>query len=363
MNAGSPGGAKRADDAAFSERLIAWYREHGRHDLPWQHELTDFRVWLSEIMLQQTQVGTVIPYFEHFVSAFPDVSTLAAASLDDVLHLWSGLGYYTRARNLHTTARILVDEHDGRFPQSLEALIALPGIGRSTAGAILALAGNRPVAILDGNVKRVLARYHAIEGWTDRAPILKKLWALSERYVPEDNSRDYTQAIMDLGATVCTRSKPDCEACPLRDDCEAQHLGQMEAYPEPRPRRDLPHRKTCFIVIENKAGQVLLQRRPPFGVWGGLWSFPEAADESKLIERVAALGFRSACIRGRLRSMTHTFTHFRLEIQPLLLVTGGTFEHVAEADDLCWYSGEDSIRIGLPAPVSRLLKTLRLNRL
>lgn len=363
MNAGSPGGAKRADDAAFSERLIAWYREHGRHDLPWQHELTDFRVWLSEIMLQQTQVGTVIPYFERFVSAFPDVSTLAAASLDDVLHLWSGLGYYTRARNLHSTARILVDEHDGRFPQSLEALTALPGIGRSTAGAILALAGNRPVAILDGNVKRVLARYHAIEGWTDRAPILKKLWALSARYVPEDNSRDYTQAIMDLGATVCTRSKPDCEACPLRDDCEARRLGQMEAYPEPRPRRDLPHRKTCFIVIENKAGQVLLQRRPPFGVWGGLWSFPEAADESKLIERIAALGFRSACIRGRLRSMTHTFTHFRLEIQPLLLVTGGTFEHVAEADDLCWYSGEDSIRIGLPAPVSRLLKTLRSNKL
>lgn len=363
MIIGPAGGAKCADDDAFSERLIIWYREHGRHDLPWQQERTDYRVWLSEIMLQQTQVRTVIPYFERFVFAFPEVSILAAASIDDVLHLWSGLGYYTRARNLHAAARILVDEYDGRFPQSLEALIGLPGIGRSTAGAILALSGNRPVAILDGNVKRVLARYHAIEGWTGRTPVLKKLWDLSARYVPEDNPRDYTQAIMDLGATVCTRSKPDCECCPLRDDCKARRLGRVEAYPEPRPRRDLPHRKTCFLVIENEAGQVLLQRRPPSGVWGGLWSFPEAADEMKLVERVTALGFRNACIRGRLRSMTHKFTHFRLEIQPLLLDAGAAFEHVADADDLCWYSGEDSIKIGLPAPVSRLLKTLRSNGL
>jgi A/G-specific adenine glycosylase len=347
-----------AGAAGFSERLVAWFRVHGRHDLPWQRERTEYRVWLSEIMLQQTQVATVIPYFDRFVSAFPDARSLAQAALDDVLHLWSGLGYYSRARNLHRTARILVDELDGEFPRTLEALTRLPGIGRSTAGAILALAGNQPVAILDGNVKRVLARYHAVEGWAGRAAVLNKLWALSERYVPENDPRDYTQAIMDLGATVCTRAKPDCERCPLGDDCQARRLGRVEAYPAPRPRRDLPQRKICFLVIENGAGQVLLQRRPPSGVWGGLWSFPEAADETELVERAAELGIRDPRVRQRLQTLKHTFTHFRLEIQPLVLDAGGTVDHVADTDDLCWYSGGDSLKIGMAAPVTRLLQTL-----
>jgi A/G-specific adenine glycosylase len=353
--------ARAPDDCRLSDRLLAWYQDHGRHDLPWQREVTSYRVWLSEVMLQQTQVTTVIPYFEQFVETFPDVRSLAAAPLDAVLHRWSGLGYYSRARNLHKTARIVAGEHAGEFPQTLEGLTALPGIGRSTAGAILALVHGLPVAILDGNVKRVLARYHAVEGWPGQAQVLRELWAMSERHVPPDNARDYTQAIMDLGATVCTRKHPRCSICPLHGDCAARHANRIASIPASRPKRKQPERRTYFLVIENGAGAILLQRRPPSGVWGGLWSCPEIADESELSERIASLGFRDATVRERMHVMAHGFTHFKLEIRPLRIDARGTLDRVHDTDDLCWYSGQDSTRIGVSAAVSRLLDTLRSN--
>ena len=355
---------KSTDDygsGSFSDRLIAWYQDYGRHDLPWQREPIAYRVWLSEIMLQQTQVTTVIPYFERFVASFPDVQTLAQAPLDDVLHLWSGLGYYSRARNLHKTAGIVDGEHGGEFPPTLEGLKALPGIGRSTAGAILALAHDLPFPILDGNVKRVLARYHAVEGWPGKTTVLKELWALSEGNVPPLNARDYTQAIMDLGATVCTVKNPHCLICPLHSDCAARQANRIEAIPAPRPKRKQPERQTYFLVIENDAGAILLQRRPPSGVWGGLWSCPEIADESELSERVSSLGFRDATVCERMSTMAHGFTHFRLQIQPLRIAARETANCVRDAGDLCWYSGKDSTRIGVSAAVGRLMETLRSN--
>lgn len=348
-------------DGAFSSRLITWFKAHGRHGLPWQCEPTAYRVWLSEIMLQQTQVTTVIPYFERFATTFPNVRTLAQAPLDDVLHLWSGLGYYSRARNLHKTAAIVLNAHGGEFPQTLDGLTSLPGIGRSTAGAILALAHGLPYPILDGNVKRVLARYHAVEGWPGQTKVLKALWALSEAHVPKFAAQDYTQAIMDLGATVCTRKNPHCLICPMHTDCAARRMDLANAIPTPRPKREQPQRRTYFLVIENEAGAILLQRRPPSGVWGGLWSCPEIADESELTERTRLLGFRDAKVRERMATMAHGFTHFRLEIQPLRIDASEIVDCVRDATDLCWYSGDDSTRIGVSAAVGRLLDTLRSN--
>ena len=348
-------------DGSFSDRLITWSKDHGRHDLPWQDTPTPYRVWLSEIMLQQTQVATVIPYFERFVSIFPDVRSLAAALLDDVLYLWSGLGYYSRARNLHKAARLVVDEHDGEFPQTLEALTALPGIGRSTAGAVMALAFELPHPILDGNVKRVLARFHTVEGWAGQASVLKELWALSERHVPPGEARNYTQAIMDLGATVCAVKNPQCAICPLHSDCGARRMNRVAAIPAPRPRRKQPKRRTFFLVIENGDGGILLERRPPTSVWGGLWSCPEITEESELPERITALGFRDATVRERMNTMAHGFTHFKLEIHPLRIDASEAANCVRDADDLCWYSGGDSTRIGVSAAVGRLLETLRSN--
>ncbi len=344
--------------ADFAARLLAWQAVHGRHDLPWQRQRTPYRVWLSEIMLQQTQVQTVIPYFERFTAAFPEVTALAAAPLDEVLHLWSGLGYYSRARNLHRTAGIVAREHAGEFPAEVEALAALPGIGRSTAGAIVALAGNRRAAILDGNVKRVLARHHAVAGWPGRSAVLKRLWALAEAHLPDAGWRDYTQALMDLGATLCTRRNPQCTRCPVATDCAAHAAGNPHDYPAPKPRRALPERSTCFLVIEDGAGAVLLERRPPQGVWGGLWCFPEIDDEEIALARAAELGVERAEPRGRLPVLRHTFTHFRLEITPLRLQALQSGAAVRENDDLRWYRGEADARLGLSAPVTRLLAAL-----
>jgi A/G-specific adenine glycosylase len=339
----------------FASRLVAWQVRHGRHDLPWQSERTPYRVWLSEIMLQQTQVATVIPYFERFTARFAGVAELAAAPLDDVLHLWSGLGYYSRARNLHATAQRIVAEHDGVFPDDQETLATLPGIGRSTAAAIIALAHDRPAAILDGNVKRVLARYHAEAGWPGESAVLKRLWAHAERHLPARRVRDYTQALMDLGATVCTRSRPACEHCPLHDDCRAAAAGNPGDYPGRRPRRSVPQRATCFLIIENARGEVLLERRPPSGVWGGLWCFPEAAHEADVAARMAALGLARYEEIGRLPPVTHTFTHFRLAISPLVLRAVEVAMTVRDGHGVLWYSADDSTRIGLSAPVARLL--------
>lgn len=342
----------------LSTRLLAWYDRAGRRSLPWQQTRTAYRVWLSEIMLQQTQVAIVVLYFERFATRFPDVAAMAAADLDEVLHLWSGLGYYSRARNLHKAARMVATQHGGTVPADLDGLLSLPGIGRSTAGAILALTHDRPVAILDGNVKRVLARFHAVAGWPGKSAVLKQLWSLAEDHLPQRRARDYTQALMDLGAMVCTRQRPACAACPLASDCAAHRAGNTKDFPAPKPKRELPLRTTYFLVLERDDGAVLLERRPPSGIWGGLWCFPAVDNETDTAERAARLGFEAAVVSERLPPIAHGFTHFKLHIRPLRLSAREAAGVVRDRDDLVWYSGGDSPRIGLSKPVARLLKEI-----
>ncbi|MEJ2479653.1 MAG: A/G-specific adenine glycosylase [Acidihalobacter sp.] len=342
---------------AFSRRVLAWWREHGRKDLPWQREPTAYRVWVSEIMLQQTQVATVIPYFERFMERFPSLAELAAAPLDDVLQHWSGLGYYARARNLHKAACVVVEEHGGELPQELEALCALPGIGRSTAGAILSLACGQVQPILDGNVKRVLCRYHGVEGWAGSSDVLRRLWTLAESHTPERDAGPYTQAMMDLGATLCTRARPACERCPLSEDCVALRDGRRRELPAPRPRRALPERETCFLLLLDTQGRVLLERRPPTGIWGGLWSLPEAAtrEEADAWLRAEAGG---DAVWKPMAPLAHTFSHFRLNIRPLLAelqtpALGGVKEQAR-----VWYKPGLSPPGGIAAPVAQLVESL-----
>ncbi|RMG28600.1 MAG: adenine DNA glycosylase [Gammaproteobacteria bacterium] len=342
---------------AFAARLLAWYDRHGRHDLPWQHPRDPYRIWVAEIMLQQTRVETVIPYFERFLARFPDVQALAAASEDEVLGLWSGLGYYARARNLHRAARRIQEVHGGEMPRALEPLMALPGIGRSTAGAILAQAFDARHPILDGNVKRVLARHRAIDGWPGEAQVARRLWSLAEALTPRQRVADYTQAIMDLGATLCTRSRPGCTACPVQEDCRARASGDPLRWPQPRPRRVLPVRKTCFVLLR-RGEEVLLERRPSPGLWGGLWCFPQQPDPAAARAWLAAhLGL----VGGRmLPPFRHSFTHFRLEITPLLCeVPENRRSRTMEGRDRVWYNVRSSPAMrGVPAPVRRLLDSL-----
>jgi len=343
---------------AFAQKVLDWYDRHGRKSLPWHRERTAYRVWLSEIMLQQTQVGTVIPYFERFVSRFADVASLAAAPLDEVLQCWSGLGYYARARNLHRAARTVVDEFGGRFPDDLESLQALPGVGRSTAGAILAQAFDRRAPILDGNVKRVLARYHAVPGWPGRQSTLKRLWELAEAYTPQERVRDYTQAMMDLGALVCTRSRPACTDCPLRDDCQGRLEGNPSAYPAAKPRKVMPERSTWMLMLEDAEGRLLMERRPPSGIWGGLWSLPEA-DPALAPEELAehcARAFGLSCGDPELLAgFRHTFSHYHLDIQPALLQVEDARPTVAEGGDQSWLWRQEIVQAGVPTPVRKLL--------
>jgi len=339
--------------------LLAWFDRHGRRDLPWKRPATPYRVWVSEIMLQQTQVATVIPYFQRFMARFPDLPDLAAAPLDEVLALWSGLGYYARARNLHACARRVVAEHGGELPQDLEALMALPGIGRSTAGAILAQAHGLPYPILDGNVKRVLARLHAVPGWPGKAQVQRRLWALAETHTPQERVADYTQAIMDLGATVCTRLRPRCDACPLGDGCAALQMGTPAAFPEPRPRRTLPRREVRWLVVDDGHGGILLQRRPDSGLWGGLWTPPEIPfDEDPVAWGERALGLRLQGIEA-LPVFDHAFTHFRLRIHPLRAQAAGCRDVVMEPTETLWYKNGPNDSVGLPRPVRTLLTGLR----
>ncbi|WP_332768746.1 A/G-specific adenine glycosylase [Phenylobacterium sp.] len=338
----------------FSTAVLDWYDRHGRKDLPWQQGISPYRVWVSEIMLQQTQVGTVLGYFERFMAALPNVQALAEAAEDEVLHLWTGLGYYTRARNLQNTARIVMAEHGGEFPRDLEALTALPGIGRSTAGAIASLSMGLRAPILDGNVKRVLARYVAQEGYPGEPKVARQLWEVAERLTPQTRVNHYTQAMMDLGATLCTRSKPSCLLCPLKSGCRAHLLGLEIRYPIAKPRKALPQKRTLMPILANGDGAILLYRRPSSGLWGGLWSLPEL-DGLDALEPLASRHALRLGERRELNGLTHTFSHFQLAIEPWLIRVEGAGDGVAEADWL-WYNLATPPRLGLAAPVKKLLK-------
>jgi A/G-specific adenine glycosylase len=342
----------------FARALLAWHRRHGRHDLPWQQDRTPYRVWVSEIMLQQTQVQTVIPYFHRFMDRFPDVAALAAAPVDEVLHLWSGLGYYARARNLHRAAGVIVERHGGELPATLDELVQLPGIGRSTAGAILALSRNLPFPILDGNARRVLCRLHGVEGWPGERKVEEKLWELSALHVPPQAAADYTQAIMDLGATVCTRGKPQCTSCPAADLCEAHRHGNAAALPTPRPRAALPVREAMLALIEDEDGRILLERRPAAGIWGGLWSLPECPGGEDVVDWTRRrFGWRAVDVQA-VPGLRHTFTHFHLDIRPVRIRIGSPVDGVSEESGLAWEPPHGRIRRGLPAPVRRLIESL-----
>jgi A/G-specific adenine glycosylase len=349
--------------ASFIGRVLGWFDRNGRKDLPWQTDPTAYRVWVSEIMLQQTQVATVIPYFDRFMQCFPDVCDLAAAPLDKVLHLWSGLGYYARARNLHAAAARIRDEFGGHFPSDFAAVASLPGVGRSTAGAILSLALGQRHPILDGNVKRVLARFHRVEGWPGQAAVLKRLWAYAEEFTPAERVADYNQAMMDLGALVCTRGQPDCGACPLAHDGQAHRAGCETACPAPRPRRELPVRHTQMLMLQNERGEVYLRQRPPSGIWGGLWSFPEldtGADVAAWCR--AQLGY-AVSVNETWSRVRHTFSHFHLDITPVRArVKDNRAQAVLEAPGQVWYNAQQPDHRGLAAPVQRLLDRLNASK-
>ena len=309
-------------------------------------------------MLQQTRVTTVIPYYQRFMQRFPTTQALAQAPLDEVLHHWSGLGYYARARNLHKAAQQLLEVHHGNFPDSLQPLQALPGIGRSTAGAILSLAKGQAQAILDGNVKRVLARHHAVSGWPGQSKVLQKLWELAEQHTPTARTAAYNQAMMDLGATLCTRSKPQCHACPVADTCKAKAHNNWQAYPGSKPKKDLPVRQVQMLLIRNPDGEVLLQKRPPQGIWGGLWSLPEIplAEDAQQWCLLHQLGTAQAGRQLTLRR--HTFSHFHLDILPQEVLLTESRQVVLEADTQVWYNRKQTSGRGLAAPVTRLLQEL-----
>jgi A/G-specific adenine glycosylase len=340
----------------LAEALLRWFDDHGRHHLPWQVDPSPYRVWVSEVMLQQTQVETVKPYYARFMARFPDVAALAAATPDEVLAHWAGLGYYARARNLHAAAREIVARHGGELPQSLEELTELPGIGRSTAGAILALAHNQRHPILDGNAKRVLARVFLVEEPPDSSAGLRRLWALADACTPAVRVAPYTQAIMDLGATLCTRASPACGRCPLAGRCGARASGRTADIPAARrraPRRER-HAHVVFVVAR---GRVLLERRPPRGLWGGLWTPPEFPDESAARAWLATRQGVAGPTR-RLAPLRHAFTHFDLLIEPWVLDRDGP-GGVSAGDNESWHELDGLAEVGVPAPVARLLEELK----
>ena len=342
-------------ETTFAKTLLDWYDANGRTDLPWRQDITPYRVWVSEIMLQQTQVKTALPYFQRFMGQFPTIGALADASLDDVLHLWTGLGYYARGRNLHKTATIINAEFDGVFPTDSEALQAFPGIGRSTAGAICAIAFGQATPILDGNVKRVLTRHHKIDGWPSQSAVQKKLWQVAEYLTPARRCADYTQAIMDLGATLCSRSKPECSACPLESSCQAHQTDTVKQYPASKPRKTLPVRTTCMLIIKNPSGEVLLQQRPPVGLWGGLWCFPECGDIQTIEAVCQQLGVTASDSESG-PQQRHTFSHYHLDYTPVYI---DALQRSRIADNaIVWVKADQPGELGLPQPVVKLLKSM-----
>ncbi|WP_444899526.1 A/G-specific adenine glycosylase [Microbulbifer sp. VAAC004] len=342
----------------FQNAVLKWFDKHGRKDLPWQQNINPYRVWVSEIMLQQTQVSAVIPYFERFMQSFPTLESLANAPLDKVLAHWSGLGYYARARNLHRCAQTVLQEHGGEFPQDVEALTELSGIGRSTAGAIASISMGLRAPILDGNVKRVLARFHAVEGWPGKSAVANQLWELAETYTPDKRVNDYTQVMMDLGATLCTRSKPRCEECPLKKSCVAHAQGNPQDYPGKKPRKEKPVRSATLLLLEYQ-GEIYLEQRPASGIWGGLWCPPQAEDAKAWLKQQR---WRASEIHT-LPLLRHTFTHFHLDITPLWVQLDKVPAQVAESG-AGWYKLRQLNRaraaqeLGLPAPIVKLAKQL-----
>ncbi len=340
--------------SAFAKKIIIWQRREGRHGLPWQGTRDAYRIWLSEIMLQQTQVATVIPYYEKFVARFPNVAALAAANLDDVMQLWAGLGYYARARNLHRAAEAIVDTHGGVFPSAFDDILALPGIGRSTAAAVSAFAFGERRAILDGNVKRVFARQFGIAGDARMRPVEDALWAIADKKLPKTDIESYTQGLMDLGATVCTRTQPVCLLCPVRSTCVAFVEGRIDELPGKRIHRETPHRQTRMLVIISN-GELLLEKRPPTGIWGGLWSLPELPVEKDMFEVLhKSYGMKGRTVR-ELARVEHGFTHYSLSIFPVEIAVARV-EARAMEPGLMWINLEDAMGAAIPAPVKRILR-------
>jgi A/G-specific adenine glycosylase len=342
--------------ASFAWRLVKWQRTHGRHGLPWQDTRDPYRIWLSEVMLQQTQVTTVIPYYERFLAEFPDVRALADAPVQRVLEHWSGLGYYRRAHHLHAAAKAVVADHAGTFPVDAESLATLSGIGRSTAAAIAVFASGARVAILDGNVKRVLARHRGIAGFPGAANVETQMWEVAESLLPARDVETYTQALMDLGATVCTRAKPDCAECPVAADCVAFNADRVAELPSPRPKKALPHRELRVLLIEH-GGEILFERRPPLGIWGGLWSLPELSLEADVCAAVKSRFAADVTLRDQLPTIAHGFTHFTLTLHPQRL-SARRWPSRAETPGTVWLAPADARGAALPAPIKKLLRSL-----
>lgn len=340
----------------FTPKLLHWFDQFGRHDLPWQKQKTAYRVWLSEIMLQQTQVKTVIAYFHRFIERFPNVKTLATANSDEVLHLWAGLGYYARARNLHRAAQIIQEQYNGRFPRTVEALQQLPGVGRSTAGAIVAIAFGDKAVILDGNVKRVLSRVYAVEGSPLDKNVIDNLWAIAEKLTPVERIGDYTQAIMDLGATLCTRNQPRCGDCPLQSLCKAYHLNRVEDFPAKKAKKEKPTRDVHLILLENNAQQILLHKRPDSGIWGGLWCLPEVLEKEAISLWCTQNNLKKYAVQPSLAPIKHVLTHFTLQIHvhPVKCVAGKS--RTSNAKLGTWTALPALISLGFPAPIQKLFK-------
>lgn len=340
----------------FCDKIIKWHTQHGRKNLPWQKNINPYRVWVSEVMLQQTQVSTVVPYYKNFIKRFPTIKSLATSDIDEVLHLWTGLGYYARGRNLHKTAIIIHDKSNGRFPKDLESLINLPGIGRSTAGAILSIAYNNPHPILDGNVKRVISRYYTISGWPGDTEVAKTLWQLAEKNTPQNNVAQYTQAIMDIGATICTRTNPKCNVCPVAKNCIAQAEESQTQYPGKKPKKQLPIKQTRFLIIQNDDDEILLTKRPPHGIWGGLWCFPECGLEEDINEWLTKERYTKITERKSLSPFRHTFSHYHLDIHPEHICLAQMPARVMDTDSVIWYKPCGSNKLGLSAPVKKCLE-------
>ena len=345
---------------SFAERVLAWYELHGRKTLPWQQDKSPYRVWVSEIMLQQTQVTTVIPYYERFMARFPDLLALANAEPDEVLHLWTGLGYYARARNLHKAAQVIRDQFHGQFPEQFEQVLSLPGIGRSTAGAILSLSLGQRHGILDGNVKRVLARWLAQEGWPGKKAVEEQLWQQVARLTPEQQVAQYNQAMMDLGATICTRSKPQCELCPVQADCQALALGTPTAFPHSKPKKTVQPEKTSHFLLLKHQQQLLLVQRPPHGIWGGLYCFPEFSNKQALNDWL--MRYPEATTPTPLPGFRHTFSHFHLDIIPWLVELPTITPEIMAVADRLWYNLEQPATVGLAAATSKLLAYPQLHQ-